>query len=111
MLSKRPPTLAAKWMTCVGRYLSKISLVAAGSLLNAIVKISTPAYFLKFNYFKSPSFELKKMNSSSGLGFSRVTFWIALPTKPLPPVTKIIFFSDMVVCYCMDIRQPNAMEK
>ena len=31
MLAKRPPTLAARWMTWVGWYLSKMAATAAGS--------------------------------------------------------------------------------
>lgn len=64
MLAKSPPTLAARWITCLGLYLSKMALVAARSLRTRArrrARLSGFAYNFHFaaSHFKSPSLELK----------------------------------------------------
>ena len=65
-------TIAARWMTCVGRCFLKTARVASRSS-------------------RSASFDDKNTHSSLAPWSSFTTVWMALPTRPLPPVTKIIF--------------------
>ena len=61
-----------------------------------------------YKYLRSASLELRKMYRSFTLGFSFVTFWMALPTSPLPPVTKIIFFSSPI--FLRRIKEYSVLE-
>lgn len=75
IFANNPPTLAAKWITCVGFTLSKIASVSFLSL-------------------KSPSLEERKIHVSFGRGLARVYVLMAWPTRPEPPVTMMV---DLVV--------------
>ena len=69
MLANKPPTIAARWMTCVGRTRSKMASVALRSL-------------------KSPSFDDRKTQVASFSSADWATCaLIAIPYKPEPPVT------------------------
>lgn len=102
ILRKSPPTIAAKWITWVGWYFSKSFLVSDGFLKmeRKQVLLMTSTVLLNpvmdINYLRSPSLELRKMNCSLGLGSSSEIFLIACPTNPLPPVTRITFFSSAI---------------
>ncbi len=62
-------------------------------------------------YMRSASFELRKMNSSFGRGSSSMTFLIPCPTSPLPPVTKIIFFSSDIILNAHFVRPHSSWTK
>lgn len=61
----RPPTSAARWMTCVGLYLAKMASVALRSLWSLCQR--------RFDWertradLRSPSFELRKIHCSSAV--------------------------------------------
>ena len=66
----KPPTNAARWMTCVGRYFSKMAFVAS-------------------NERRSPSVLRKNTQLSPATGFAAAYDSTAFPTRPEPPVTII----------------------
>ena len=69
MLANKPPTMAAKWMTCVGRTRSKMASVALRSR-------------------KSPSFDDRNTQVASFSSADWATCArMAMPYKPEPPVT------------------------
>ena len=74
-------TMAAKWITCVGRYRLKISRVHSVSRrFTSLEDRNTHSSFSSF----SPWFN---------------TVSIALPTRPLPPVTNIIWWKSKIRKY------------
>ena len=68
MLLKRPPTRAARWMTCVGLCFSKMALVCSLSR-------------------KSPSFDVRKIHVSAAFASRSMLALMPWPTRPEPPVT------------------------
>ena len=116
-LRKRPPTMAARWITWVGWRRSNKALVCSRSL--GIQKLEHWLYFqlmLQFSlcsqkqlwtemnnphlwyvqctHVRSASFDVRKIHSSSSLFSSEATVSsMPLPTRPDPPVTTIRFFS------------------
>lgn len=69
-LAKSPPTLAARWMTWVGRNLAKIASVSDRTR-------------------RSPSLLERKIHSSLGRRLSSTYMRMAWPTRPDPPVTMM----------------------
>lgn len=83
MFLNRPPTRAARWITCVGLYLLYSACVCAGSR-------------------RSASVELAKTHTSPGRlpnlepsGSVLMTCSIAFPTRPEPPVTSMVDIARM----------------
>ena len=68
MLLKRPPTRAARWMTCVGLCFSKMALVCSLSR-------------------KSPSIDVRKIHVSAAFASRSMLALMPRPTRPEPPVT------------------------
>lgn len=99
---KRPPTKAAKWITCVGLYLpphisrsvTKLFKNCLGIRNVSEENMNLPAAWI--SHLKSPSLLPRKTHCSLDRALNRVslelftTHSIALPTKPVPPVTRII---------------------
>jgi hypothetical protein len=88
---------AARWMTCVGLYFANSAFVAAASLKPEAIRGSRHTVDYAFTYRRSPSRELAKIQVSPGFlpkrepsGSVSITYLIAWPTRPLPPVTSTI---------------------
>lgn len=107
ILWNRPPTIAAKWITCVGRCFSNSFLVSS-KLLRKEDNIYIVIAIARINcinrivyYVKSASLEPTKIHVSS-LAFSALTIVsIDLPTSPVPPVTRTIL---LVIIQWIKIR-------
>jgi len=78
-LLQRFYTIAARWITCVGRYFLKAALVDSSSRRLA-------------------SLEERNTHSSLGCLSSWMTLSMPFPTKPLPPVTMIIWKRLLLLC-------------
>lgn len=92
MFLKRPPTRAARWMTWVGWYLSKMAVVSARDLEGE--ELGREVLFVALlcpTHLKSPSLELRKIHSSPAVAFPyllptasfSITNLRALPTRPV----------------------------
>lgn len=91
--------MAARWMTWVGLCCSNRALVSAAFLGWEILGFSTVEGAdggvpkqkpTRSTHVKSASLEDTKIHSSSGRPSpSATTFSMALPTKPVPPVTRM----------------------
>lgn len=95
MLWNRPPTMAAKWITWVGLYFSNRLFVACKSLKMFFLKIITLSnrrvgiIGRGILHLRSASVELVNIHRSSGSFWVSTIVLMALPTRPVPPVTRI----------------------
>jgi len=91
---------AARCMTWVGLYFSKSLTVSAPSLLDPTSINQHPTSVIQ-TYLRSPSLEPTKTQVSPSCFPKRepgtsveMTCSIAFPTRPEPPVTRMVFFGD-----------------
>ena len=121
IFANSPPTCAARWITCVGLYFSNIAAVDAGSHKSASYawkRHRSVSHFSRPSPRRSLVHVFERRDARSSRRTSRtldeanihssfsgrspaMTSRMALPTRPLPPVTSTTFF---VIATDLDAR-------